>query len=120
VVAETDPGAQRAVLHYRALAYDAAHDTTELEITLETGRTHQIRVQSATRGHPVVGDRLYGARRPFGPDLLGDAMIAAAEQASVEDRSRAIALHAWSITFRDPNSDQFRTITAPFPAMWRS
>jgi 23S rRNA pseudouridine1911/1915/1917 synthase len=36
-----------------------------LEIRPETGRSHQIRVQLAAAGHPIVGDRKYGSRQPF-------------------------------------------------------
>ena len=118
VVAETDPGAQLAVLHYRTVAYDATTDTSELEIKLETGRTHQIRVQSATRGHPVVGDVLYGSTHTFGPAPAQPTEPVTPEAQSHEERSRPIALHAWSITFRDPTTNEFRTITAPFPSMW--
>jgi len=51
-------GGKRAVTHYRVLARQAGRALVELE--LETGRTHQIRVSLAHMGSPVVGDRLYG------------------------------------------------------------
>ena len=40
-------------------------DVSLVEVELETGRKHQIRVQLAHHGHPLVGDRKYGSRRPF-------------------------------------------------------
>jgi 23S rRNA pseudouridine1911/1915/1917 synthase len=43
----------------------AYRETTLLEIRPQTGRSHQIRVQLATAGHPIVGDRKYGSKRPF-------------------------------------------------------
>ena len=60
VVEKDTPGAVRAALSYRPLA--AEDEKSLLEITLETGRTHQIRVQMAAIGHPVLGDDKYGDR----------------------------------------------------------
>ena len=53
------PGAQRAVTHYRTLARE--NDLSLVECELVTGRTHQIRAQFADAGHPLLGDRQYGA-----------------------------------------------------------
>ena len=53
---------QRAVTHYRTLLTRA--DRSLLALRLETGRTHQIRVHLAWRGHPLLGDFLYGEERP--------------------------------------------------------
>ena len=58
-------GAKEAVTAYKVLRRDA--DATLLELTPKTGRMHQLRVQAAARGHPVLGDVLYGSTRPFGP-----------------------------------------------------
>jgi len=52
------PGAQRMALSYRVL--ENSGELAKLEITLETGRTHQIRAQMAAAGHPVLGDEKYG------------------------------------------------------------
>ena len=82
VVDAAHPEGQRAVLHYRTLGQHP-HGSW-LEIELETGRTHQVRVQAASRGWPVLGDEMYGCEIPFGSQL--------------EDRRlRAIALHARDI-----------------------
>jgi 23S rRNA-/tRNA-specific pseudouridylate synthase len=73
---------------------------------LETGRTHQIRVQAASRGHPVLGDLQYGSTVPFGPQH--------------EDwRLRAIALHARSLTFRHPVTRETISVTAPTTEYWQ-
>ena len=59
-VARADtPGAKRAVLHYRML--DHGNNRSLVEIDLVTGRPHQIRVQFASRGMPLVGDARYGS-----------------------------------------------------------
>jgi 23S rRNA pseudouridine1911/1915/1917 synthase len=54
------PGARKAVTHYRRLATRGGPSL--LEIRLETGRKHQIRVHMADLGHPVAGDERYGAK----------------------------------------------------------
>jgi len=71
VVREESKGARRAVTHYSLLGRYRSHEYLELE--LETGRTHQIRVHFAHLGHPVFGDPEYGGRESwhrglFGPD----------------------------------------------------
>lgn len=55
----TDPAGRPAVSHYDVL--EAFDEVAAVEVRLETGRTHQVRVHLAAVGHPVVGDRLYGA-----------------------------------------------------------
>ena len=58
------PGAQEARLSYRSLV--RTDDKTLVRVALETGRTHQIRVQFSARGHALLGDRKYGAGEPGG------------------------------------------------------
>ena len=103
VVPEDDPRGKRAVLHFRVRQRLAG--ATWLEIELETGRTHQIRVQSASRGHAVLGDSQYGAPTPFG-------------EQHEDIRLRAIALHARTLGFRHPMRDEQVSITAPLPECW--
>ena len=57
VATEMAKGVQEAVLHYRILATDG--EKSLVRIQLETGRTHQIRVQFSSRGFPLVGERKY-------------------------------------------------------------
>lgn len=52
--------------HYRRLATWTVRDATLLSVTLETGRTHQIRVHMRSIGHPIIGDRVYGRRGVIG------------------------------------------------------
>jgi len=76
-----------------------------LEIELETGRTHQIRVQCSSRGLPLLGDELYGSQTPFGPP-------------SADARERVIALHARTLKFRHPMTREPVEVVAPLPAYW--
>ncbi|HET7875880.1 MAG TPA: RluA family pseudouridine synthase [Methylomirabilota bacterium] len=65
-------GGRAAVTHYRVV--ERRHDTTLLELALGTGRRHQIRVQLADLGHPVVGDPLHATRRGLGGRMCLHAM----------------------------------------------
>jgi 23S rRNA pseudouridine1911/1915/1917 synthase len=97
------PGAKRAEMRVRVL--QRMDDRTLLQFEPHTGRMHQIRVQSALRGHPLFGDVLYGSTREFGP--------------SAElPRDRLIALHARSLTFLHPLRYEPITLTAALPAIW--
>lgn len=110
VVPPEDPRGKRAVLHYRVrwrgeLEGLSGRPVSWIEIELETGRTHQIRVQAATRAHAVLGDSQYNAEAPFGPQH--------------EDlRERAIALHARYLGFRHPMRDEQVALAAPLPNYW--
>jgi 23S rRNA pseudouridine1911/1915/1917 synthase len=97
-------GAARAITGGRVLA--VAGDRLELELVPETGRMHQLRVQAAARGLPVVGDLLYG-----GPAFatVGDATAGD----TADPRSRPIALHAWRIAFADPETGVPVEVTCP-------
>jgi 23S rRNA pseudouridine1911/1915/1917 synthase len=109
IVAEGEPGAQQAVLHYMTLQVvplAVGRRATWLEIELETGRMHQVRIQAASHGHPIFGDALYGAVAPFGGE-------------TADPRERAIALHARSISFRHPETNEPLTVTAPPTENWR-
>lgn len=82
---------------------------TLVELRPVTGRMHQLRVQAASRGMPVVGDLLYG-----GPAFGGEGEAKTGEG----ERERPIALHALAIRFRDPDSPEEITVTAPPPGHW--
>lgn len=104
-VSADTPEARHAVLRYRRLA--ANSQATLLEMQPETGRMHQLRVQAAARGWPVVGDAIYGATLPFGPPIE-------------LPRNRIIALHARSLTFLHPIRYEPITVEAPLPEAWQA
>ena len=104
VVEPEYPGAKHAILHFELKRKFG--DVALLQIELETGRTHQIRVQAASRGFPILGDDQYGSTVKFGPDF-GD-----------DPRDRAIALHARQLQFRHPMVDQTVDLVAPLSADW--
>lgn len=56
---------EHAVTHYKRLAYDEENDLSLVELRLETGRTHQIRVHLKHIGHPIIGDFLYNPNYTF-------------------------------------------------------
>ena len=101
---ESEPGAKLATLEFRVLR--ALPDCTLVELAPLTGRMHQLRVQAAGRGHPVIGDSQYGSARAFGPP---------AEQ----PRDRVIALHARRLTLAHPFTKQELTVEAPPPDYWQ-
>jgi 23S rRNA pseudouridine955/2504/2580 synthase len=75
-----------------------------LDVTLKTGRTHQIRVHLANEGHPIVGDPKYG-------DFALNRQIARGER-----RFGRMFLHARRLGFDHPASGERITLTAPLPA----
>jgi 23S rRNA pseudouridine1911/1915/1917 synthase len=101
--AEGEPGAKLAMLGYRVLERMAG--STLLELSPLTGRTHQLRVQTAWRSHPVLGDSTYGSARSFGP--VGE-----------QPRDRVIALHARSLAIAHPFTKEPLKFVAPLPHYW--
>jgi len=82
---------------------------TLIEATLETGRTHQIRVHLAYVGHPLVGDSRYGARGRL-PTGAQPATVAALQGL------RRQALHAWRLELEHPVTGATLAFEAPLPA----
>ncbi len=127
IVPEGDRRGKRAVMRYRVLdrlhmadpfwvgsdgnaphsGQDGRALCTWLEVELETGRTHQIRVQAASRGHAVIGDTQYGSQLPFGEQFA-------------DERLRAIALHARQLGFNHPMTNEPVNIIAPCSPTWQA
>lgn len=100
-------GGRDAVTHYRVLQKFRAH--TLLEVQLETGRTHQIRVHLQYIGSPIVGDPDYGTRRRL-PAGASPELIAALSGLQRQ------ALHACRLEFPHPAGRKTVTATSPLPA----
>ncbi len=84
-----------AVTHYRVL--ERFGQFTYIECTLETGRTHQIRVHMTSLGHPLLGDDVYGPAKCPIPHLQGQT------------------LHAMVLGFVHPTQKEYIEFTAPLP-----
>lgn len=83
-----------AITHYRVLQH--LKGASYMEFTLETGRTHQIRVHMASISHPLLGDKVYGSQKnPY--QLQGQA------------------LHARTIGFVHPSTGKYMEVSAPVP-----
>jgi RluA family pseudouridine synthase len=95
-VSPDHPKAKRAELHWKALAY--LDGISLIDLDLLTGRPHQIRVQLAGMGYPILGDLRYGARRFF------------------DDRN--LALHCYQLGIEHPIRREPMTWRVPPPATW--
>jgi 23S rRNA pseudouridine1911/1915/1917 synthase len=87
---------EAAALHWRYLAIGSHFDLVLVQLL--TGRKHQIRVQFADRGYPILGDRKYGSPVAF---------------------PQGIALHAWRLAFQHPVSQETLTFCETVPAAWK-
>ena len=100
------PEGKSAVTHYRIAQRFGAH--TLLDVRLESGRTHQIRVHLAWRKHPLIGDPVYAGRafRPAG---------ASAKLLEMLDSFRRQALHARELSFAHPQTGEVMCFRADLP-----
>jgi len=101
------PAGRPAITHYRVLQRFRAH--SYLQVNLETGRTHQIRVHLAFIHHPLLGDPQYGGRLRL-PAGASEALREGLRQ------FRRQALHARRLALQHPASGQAMAWEAPLPA----
>ncbi|MEZ5648607.1 MAG: RluA family pseudouridine synthase [Alphaproteobacteria bacterium] len=106
-------GGKEAVTHYEVTRVLATGGASLIELRLETGRTHQIRVHMTASGHPLIGDSLYG--KPTRPRL-------AALESALGETGRKVALsfprqalHAAKLGFDHPLTGEALSFTAPLP-----
>jgi 23S rRNA pseudouridine1911/1915/1917 synthase len=98
-------GGREAITHYtvRRRIDSKFGKLTLLDVQIDTGRTHQVRVHLASLGHPVVGDTLYGAPREIrGKDTNGISLT-------------RNFLHAAALQFRHPQTDTLLSFSTPLP-----
>jgi len=77
-------GVKRAELNCELISYDKENDLSTVKIELITGRTHQIRVQFASRKHPVLGDKKYGSKHSVKPIRLYSSSLSFVSPATSE------------------------------------
>jgi 23S rRNA pseudouridine1911/1915/1917 synthase len=97
---------RESVTHYRLLQRFRSH--SHLQLKLETGRTHQIRVHMQYLRHPIVGDPVYGGRMRLPPDA-SPAFIDALQEFKRQ------ALHAWRLSLLHPDTGESMSWEAPLP-----
>ncbi|HEX7029099.1 MAG TPA: RluA family pseudouridine synthase, partial [Gammaproteobacteria bacterium] len=106
-MAVRERGGREAVTHYRVIRRFRAH--THVAVTLETGRTHQIRVHLAHVRHAIVGDPVYGRRLAL-PKQPSPALVETLQA------FRRQALHARRLSFAHPLDERALSFEAPLPA----
>ncbi|WP_296490033.1 RluA family pseudouridine synthase [Rhodoferax sp.] len=103
VVARDDPDGMPSVTLVKVR--ERLPQGTLLEVTIKTGRTHQIRVHLASEGHPILGDDKYGDFE------LNKSLAGAASRPSL----KRMFLHAWRLQFNHPASDERVELLAELP-----
>jgi 23S rRNA pseudouridine1911/1915/1917 synthase len=125
---QPDRRAQRAITHWKRLG--AGGGLSLLELELETGRKHQIRVQLAAAGHPVLGDPKYGGRgrhqpaaggplshgaRPLGRTVAAPDSARPRFRPSPRDMPQRLCLHSSYMELEHPLSREIIVLRSPAP-----
>jgi 23S rRNA pseudouridine1911/1915/1917 synthase len=103
------PTGRVAISHVRVLRHIPDENASILEVTIPTGRPHQIRIHLAYAGYPLVGDPLFG---PGGIPLP----IPADYESAARPGDCGYSLHSWKIRFPHPDGGGERDVVAPPPA----
>jgi 23S rRNA pseudouridine1911/1915/1917 synthase len=116
-------GGRTAVTHFRVVRrLDTKFGKfTLLDVKIDTGRTHQIRVHVAAMGHPVTGDTMYGAPHEMRETGSGQAQGRLSPKQREKDGAPAISLprnflHAAELEFRHPRTEELIALKSPLPA----
>jgi 23S rRNA pseudouridine1911/1915/1917 synthase len=125
IVPADEPGGREAVTLAR-LRCRLPSDRLLLELSPVTGRMHQLRLQAAARGLPIVGDDLYGVAdgawmkppQMKTPQPKPPQSEAAVVPSADDPRMRPIALHACRISYADPDTRAEVAIEAALPTYW--
>lgn len=103
----TTPDGKLAITHYKTLAVPAT-GLSLVELRLETGRTHQIRVHMTEAGHPIAGDTMYGA------DKRNNSLKSVALRKIIAQLPRFV-LHAFELGFYHPTAGDFVRLKSKWP-----
>ena len=103
------PDGRPSISHVRALRRDAEGGASLLEVTIPTGRPHQIRIHLAYAGHPLVGDPLYLSGGLPRSDGLDDEWV-------TTPGATGYLLHSWKIRFPHPTRGEDVEVVSPPPA----
>jgi 23S rRNA pseudouridine1911/1915/1917 synthase len=121
MTAKPNENARTAVSHYEVVRRLATRfgKFTLLEVRIETGRTHQIRVHMASIGHPVVGDTVYGGAGQLTDQVAAQAATSRAARKRSEPEVLRLGrnfLHAARLEFEHPLKAKTLQLEAPLPA----
>ncbi|CAH9055112.1 unnamed protein product [Cuscuta epithymum] len=120
------PSGKPALSNVRVLERRVENNCTLIEVEIQSGRPHQIRIHLSSIGHPLIGDPLYtdgGQPRCFDPDLLDETF---AEDGGYQRPENPVPgdcgynLHAHKLTLPHPITQELVTITAPLPSILKA